>query len=340
MILDPDNPAIFVEEICKVYRPSPRWLRLLVKSPLTESITALNSVSLEVRPGEICALVGPNGAGKTTIFRILVGLTTPTSGRAQVLGHDAVDESLAIRRRIGWMPTSEQTLFKRHSCADNLRFYGRLYGGSGRALETAVGDALELVDLLHLANNSVTSLSAGMKARLQLARALLHKPDLLILDEPTASVDPVASFGILNLITQIVKERNLAVVLSSHRVDEIEALHSHVVLLNRGEVLFDGDLDSLTSRLVRAQLELEFGSEEAAQRAHTALSRLGHLEIAKGGERRLVVNTNPDSSVGQILCHLDGLMQDLIGVRETRVPLRELLAQVYDLANGSVGPES
>ena len=284
--------------------------------------------------------MGPNGAGKTTLFRILVGLTTPSSGRAQVLGHDVVGDSLAIRKRLGWMPTSEQTLFKRHNCADNLRFYGRLHGLSAQALERAVGDALELVDLLHVANNSVTSLSAGMKARLQLARALLHNPDLLILDEPTASVDPVASFGLLNLIIRIVKEKNLAAVLSSHRLDEIETLHSHVVLLNRGKVLFDGDLDSLTLRLGHVQLELEFGSKDAVRQARMALSRLGYPELAESGERQLVVDISPEASVGQILARLDGLLEDLIVVRERRVPLRELLAQVYDSADESLGPDS
>jgi len=321
--------AVSVRNVSKVFFPAPPWLRLLVKSPIKTEISALDSVSFDVGPGEVCVLVGPNGAGKTTLFRILMGLTTPTNGAARVLGRDVETESLAIRRQVGWMPTSDQTLFQRHTSADNLRFHGRLHGLSGSKLEKAVDEALEMVELRHAADNAVLSFSAGMKARLQLARALLHRPRLLILDEPTASVDPVASYGLINLILDIVKEGQLAAIVSSHRLDEIETLHSHVVLLHRGKVLFDGDLDHLRARIDKTNIELQFASERSASMATTSLSGVHTIESIEERGAAIRVVLSHGTPVGKVLKRLSGDLDDLIAAREIKVPLREVLADVY-----------
>jgi ABC-2 type transport system ATP-binding protein len=329
--------AISIEGVTKVFAPAPGWLRLLVRSPITEEIHALDDVTFRVEPGEVCALVGPNGAGKTTLFRILVGLTTPSSGRALVLGHDVVSESLQIRRRVGWMPTSDQTLFQRHTCAENLRFHGRLHGLSGVDLEKAVDEALDLVDLMHAKNNAVLALSAGMKARLQLARALLHKPSLLILDEPTASVDPVASLAIINLIMSVVRERNLAAIVSSHRLDEIEALHSHVLLLHRGEVLFDGDLDDLRAKVDRTVWEMVFTSPEAASQISSTISSAKSVEAIEVDGASIQVTLNHGASVGPVLASLSSHLNELVTTREVHQPLRDVLANVYGVADDGRG---
>ena len=327
--------SIEVREVSKVFVPAPRWLRMMVKSPIKTDIQALRSVSLAVEPGEVCALVGPNGAGKTTLFRILVGVTTPTTGSASVLGHDVVTDSLAIRRQVGWMPTSDQSLFQRHTCSDNLRFHGRLHGLAGSELEMAVGEILEMVGISGAADNAVISLSAGMKARLLLARSLLHKPQILILDEPTASVDPVASLGIINLVMEIVRERGLAAIISSHRLDEIEALHSRVLLLHRGEVVHDGDLDDLRAELNRPQLEFTFSSEESAASAARVLEASAAVDGVEVGGSDVHVVPVPGSSTGAILKQLDGRLDDLVSARETIVPLRDVLADVYGVSDRS-----
>ncbi len=325
--------AISIEDVSKVFAPAPGWLRLLVRSPISEEIQALKDVTFRVESGEVCALVGPNGAGKTTLFRILMGLTTPSTGRALVLGRDVVSESLDIRRQVGWMPTSDQTLFQRHTCAENLRFHGRLHGLSGVELETAVDEALDLVDLTHAKNNAVLASSAGMKARLQLARALLHKPNLLILDEPTASVDPVASLAIINLITSVVKERNLAAIVSSHRLDEIEALHSHVLLLHRGEVLFDGDLDNLRAKLDRTVWEMVFLSEDSARLASASIRSAPSVESLQFEGSSVQVTLTHGASVGPVLGSISGHLDQLLTTREVHQPLREVLANVYGVAD-------
>ncbi|MEX2624538.1 MAG: ABC transporter ATP-binding protein [Acidimicrobiia bacterium] len=301
----------------------------MIKSPIRKPVQALQAVSFEVGPGEICAVVGPNGAGKTTLFRILVGLTTPTSGFASVLGYDAVTQSVQIRRRLGWLPTDDASLLQRLSCGDNLRFHGRLKGLLGRELETAVQDALEVVGLREVARTAVLTLSSGMKARLRLARAIMHKPQVLILDEPTAAVDPVGAHGLLNLIVDIVRQGDLAALISSHRLDEIEALHSHVVLLNKGTLLFDGDLDDLRRDIDRPHLELAFGSQQGFLDARTHLAELEGVEVIRTIDNEIHVAVRRGVSLGPVLLRLENTLEDLLELRQVKVPLRDLLAEIY-----------
>ncbi len=325
-----NEPASVVfSSVSKTYLPSPTWLKLLVRSPIRFPVRALDNVSFEVGPGEICAVVGPNGAGKTTLFRILVGLTTPTVGSARVFGLDAVTDSLAIRRQLGWMPTEGGSLVLRLSCDENLRFHGRLKGLAGRRLERAIDRALDIVGLSKVADSAVVSLSAGMRARLQLARAIMHEPQVLILDEPTAAVDPVGSYDLLNLIVEMVKDHKLAALISSHRLDEIEALHDHVVLMNRGRLLFDGDLDDLRSRLDRPHLEMTLRSPQAGKAISTMLEARGMAEILESSSDKLRLAIHRDVAVGEVLAAIDGSLPEVLHITDVKVPLRELLAEIY-----------
>ena len=146
------EPLVRVVGVCKVYEPSPMWLRFLLRSAITDPVVALDDVNFEVMPGEICAVVGPNGAGKSTLFRVLTGLTTPTKGSATILGIDVVKESTSIRRMIGFMPSDERTLYLRHTCRENLRFHGRLQGMRLRETLARVDETLEQVGLAHAAD--------------------------------------------------------------------------------------------------------------------------------------------------------------------------------------------
>jgi ABC-2 type transport system ATP-binding protein len=321
--------SVRVSNLSKTYYPSPGWMKLLVRTNIKHEVTALDDVSFEVGPGEICAVVGPNGAGKTTTFRILIGLTTLTSGEARVMGYDCDRQSVAIRKLVGWMPAEDRSLIMRLSCAENLRFHGRLQGLKGEELKGRIKDTLAKVGLAHAAESSVFALSAGMRARLQLARALLHNPRVLILDEPTGSVDPVASHELLNLIISIVEEQKLAALISSHRLEEIEALHSHAILLDKGQIKYDGDLDTLRLDLDRLVVELVFASPDAAERARglMASGEFGTLVSADGPAVQIMLTGGV--GIGQLLTSLGSLAAELEHVRELKTPLRDLLAQMY-----------
>ncbi len=303
------------------------WLRFLLRSAITDPVVALDDVNFEVMPGEICAVVGPNGAGKSTLFRVLTGLTTPTKGSATILGIDVVKESTSIRRMIGFMPSDERTLYLRHTCRENLRFHGRLQGMRLRETLARVDETLEQVGLAHAADRVGFALSAGMRARLQLARALFHRPKVLILDEPTGSVDPVGSYKLVQLIDRLAREEQLSVLLSSHRLDEIEALHDHVILLDAGKLVYNGDLDDLRQISQRPRIELTFESPAEAAAAGTLLSSVSDVDtLTVDG---VVVRLFTELGTGRLLSILNGSLSTVRSVQESKISLRELLAQFY-----------
>ena len=304
-------------------------MKILVRTNLKHNVVALDDVSFEVAPGEILAVVGPNGAGKSTAFRVLVGLTSATTGKAEVMGLDCGRQSQAVRREVGWMPAEDRSLLMRLSCRENLRFHGRMHGMNKVDIAIRTEEALEEVGLTAFAEATPFALSAGMKARLQLARALFHKPAVLILDEPTGSVDPVAAHALLELIIDIVKQRQIAALISSHRLEEIEALQSKAILLDRGRIRYSGNLDELRKGFQRAQVELEFDSSEAARQAADVLTGSEHVESIAASNGLVTAIMKPRSRVANVLGDLGSSRESLAHIRDTRTPLRDILASMY-----------
>jgi ABC-2 type transport system ATP-binding protein len=324
---DPEN-VIQLSGLSKLYEPTPQWMRIFARSHLSEAVRALDDVDLTVRAGEICAIVGPNGAGKTTMFRILVGLTTATGGSATVLGLDADRDSEQVRQVIGWMPSEDRSLLMRATAKENLQLHGRLQGMPRRELAERIPHVLETVNLAAQTESVVAGLSAGMRARLRLARALLPGPRALILDEPTGAVDPIAAHGLLTLIMDLVKQERLAVLISSHRLEEIEALQSKALLLDRGRIKYSGDLDSLRREWERPEVEFVLDSPAAAiQVAENLLAQGLPVTVDATTARFRSAGTEP---VGTVLARLGALTATIRHVRETPMPLRDLIAQVYE----------
>lgn len=321
-----NEPLVVVQNLSKVYVPSPLWMRFLLRSAIDEPITALDGLDLEVYPGKICAVIGPNGAGKSTLFRILTGLTTPTTGSASVLGLDATLHSRRVRAVVGFMPAEERSLLLRQTCVENLTFHGRLRGLSPKRLATRTDETLELVGLSRQRHVSGFALSSGMRTRLMLARALLHEPRVLILDEPTGPVDPVAAYEFLKVIQKITVEQSLAVLISSHRLEEIEALHDDVLLLDRGRRVYRGNLDELRVAWDRPRTELHFGHQRAANDCAAILANDPEIELLPSASAIVIVATT--LRTGEVLGRLNSLATDIVSVRESRISLRELLARM------------
>src|SRR6058998_3451304 len=179
--------AIEARELRRTYRTSTGVFRRRALE-----VEAVRGISFEVAEGRLFGLLGPNGAGKTTTIKMLITLLLPTAGRARVLGHDVVREAREVRRRIGYVFGGERGLYERLSALDNLKYFGELYGLTGKGQGVRIGEVLELLGLQGRERERVEGYSRGMRQRLHIARGLLHEPDVLFLDEPSIGVDPVA----------------------------------------------------------------------------------------------------------------------------------------------------
>jgi len=197
--------------------------------------TALDGVSFEVRAGEVVGLLGANGAGKTTTLHILLGLILPTAGRVELFGQQPRANAKAALRRVGFA-SPEALMDWRLTVAENLRIYAGLYG----VARDAAAAMIERFELEPLAHQAFGELSLGQQTRAGLARALLHDPDLLVLDEPTASLDPDIADKTRGLLLQVRRERGLAILYSSHNMTEVEDVCDRVVFVHHGRVVAEG----------------------------------------------------------------------------------------------------
>jgi len=327
-MIQSDAPIVETVGLSKTYFPAAKWMRLLVRTPIKEPIHALHDVTLELGRGEILAVIGPNGAGKTTLFRLLMGLTTPTEGTGSIFGHDISKPEPKARRLIGFTSSDDRTLFLRQTVEDNLRFHGRLHGMDDEEIEARTSVVLGQVGLEDARERSGFALSAGMRARLQLARALLHSPRLLVLDEPTGAVDPIAAFGLIKLIRDIAQQDGVAVMISSHRLDEIESLGENILLLDHGKVRFQGNLSHLRQEFDGNVAEVSFASLTAAEAAYTAALD-GSGGPAHVSLRDRVIEVRPRDAVGSVILSMGAHAEGISRIDEPQTSLLELLARMY-----------
>jgi ABC-2 type transport system ATP-binding protein len=209
---------------------------------------AIQNVTFDAEQGEIVGFLGPNGAGKTTTMRILTGYMPPTDGEAVVAGYDVVTESLEVRKRVGYLPETVP-LYNDMTVFDFLKFMGELRHIPG--LDERVDESLEMVGLDDRADGFIGNLSKGMRQRLGIAQALLHRPEVLILDEPTIGLDPGQVVDVRNLIKEIGKERT--VLLSTHILSEAQNVCDRVLIINKGKIVTEDTPENLQARLVGAE---------------------------------------------------------------------------------------
>jgi ABC-2 type transport system ATP-binding protein len=209
--------------------------------------TAVDNVTFEVRAGESVGLLGPNGAGKTTTISMLTGLIRPTSGEVEIEGSPLTGDTDPAKRRLGLAP-QELALYETLSARENLRFFSSLYGLSGSHRTAAIETALKFVDLAGRADEPVQQFSGGMKRRLNLAAALIHDPDTMLLDEPTVGVDPQSRNAIFENIRGL-RERGKTILYTTHYMEEVERLCDRVIVIDGGRVIADETLDGLKRRV-------------------------------------------------------------------------------------------
>jgi ABC-2 type transport system ATP-binding protein len=253
----------------------------------------LRDVSLAVEQGDIFGFLGPNGAGKTTSIRVLLGLFQTDSGRAEVLGQPPGNDR--IQKRIGFVLEADG-LYDGLSAHDNLAYYSQLYDVPDP--ERRIAAMLELAGLTDRSGDAVATFSKGMRQRLALGRAMLHDPDLLILDEPTAGVDPAGQVEIREALLNMVRERGKSVFLSSHNLDEVQRICNRVALIHRGEIRLVGELDKLERDMARGESRIRTKDPVGAATLARIETMPGIRGVSQAGEA-LMLRADDDDSLSR-----------------------------------------
>jgi ABC-2 type transport system ATP-binding protein len=285
--------------------------------------TAVDGLSFGVEEGEIFGLLGPNGAGKTTTLRLLSCLISPTSGGATVGGLDVLKDQSAIRKSIGIL-TESPSLYERLTAVENLEFFARAYGMSDRgAISQRIREVLEFFQLWERRQDKVATFSKGMKQKLALARALVHKPPILLLDEPTSGLDPEASKLIRDMVGRLGNLESRTIILSTHRLEDAEKLCRRVMIIDRGVSRVMGTVDDLR-RKMGAVPRIEITLASASPAYAGALKRVEGVEgveAAGGGLRLSVATKDTDGTAPRVIATLIGAGA---AVREARIALPSL----------------
>lgn len=223
------------------------------------NLEAVKGISFSVLRGEIFSLLGPNGAGKTTTISMLSCLLEPTGGDAEIGGHSIIKDPMAVKRLIGIVP-QELALYSPLTARQNLVFWGRMHGMGGKALQEQIEESLEQVGLQDRANDRVEKFSGGMKRRLNIAVGLIHKPELIFMDEPTVGIDPQSRRRILDMVKDL-KAQGMTILYTTHYMEEAAELSDRVGIIDQGELIALGSLKELT-RLVGDQQTLRLDFDE------------------------------------------------------------------------------
>ena len=282
-----------------------RSIREILLHPFqrADRVQALRGVDLHVAEGEILSLLGPNGAGKTTLLKILSCLVLPDEGRALVGGHDTTDEN-SVKRLIGYVHSDERSFYWRLSARENLRFFARLYDVPSPRIESRIEELLSRVDLMGAADRPFSGYSSGMKQRVSIARALLHDPPILMMDEPTRSLDPASSKSLRHFILDQLQGRDgKTILLATHDLREAEVMSDRIAILISGRVREIGSVSEVRRWGVHERtFKLEIDAFEGPLEGPF---RILNDEPVSGGRRLTIALDDGDT--------LDGVLRALIG---------------------------
>jgi ABC-2 type transport system ATP-binding protein len=258
-----------------------------------------DSLSFSVAPGETYGILGPNGAGKTTLIRMLTTLLPPTSGRARVKGHDVVKDKTAVRTAIGTVSqavTTDENL----TVYENLSVQGKMHGLWGRSLSGRIERRLKEVGLWERRDQIARHLSGGMRRRLEIARGVLHSPQVLFLDEPTAGLDPQSRRTIWKMLEEMTSsDADLSIVLTTHAMDEADHLCDRVAIMDKGRILCEDSPEALKRGLATGErVEIEADREIAAAEREDILA-LGAVNWRSAGPRVVQFQAKPGKGIGR-----------------------------------------
>lgn len=285
-------------------------------------IHAVRDVSFSIEEGEMLAFLGPNGAGKTTTLKLLSGLIVPTSGTATVLGYTPWKREDAYRRRFSLVTGQKEQLWWDLPAQESFRLHKEIYRVSAADYESRLGELTELLDVGDLMGQPVRELSLGERMRMELIAALLHRPDVLFLDEPTIGLDVVSQGRVQQFLRKYQKEQGITVILTSHYMKDVEALCDRAIVINKGTVIHDGLLDDIVDRFSQHKIiELHF----AVSSTPNGIDRYGVVLENRPPMLRLQVEKQKVSGV------LSGILAEyaIEDVSVTERPLEDVIAELF-----------
>jgi len=297
--------AISIQNLSKTYPVPFRRVRAFFRRPVKQPVEALRDVSFDVKTGEIFGLIGRNGAGKTTLTKIVATLVQPTTGSVAVRGHDSVRDDEHVRREVGLSTAEERSFYWRLTSEQNLLFFARLHGLSDRAAKQTIKDLFAKLELEEVARRRFGELSTGNKQRLAVARAMLSAPPVLLLDEPTRSLDPLAAQRMREMIRSLAQQDPpITILFTSHNLAEVETLCERVAIISRGHI-----------RAIDTPTNL---------RALTSGSEVVHITVSNG-EKVSFTRQHNDERLDEELRKLQSRGAKIIDIETERATLLDVL---------------
>jgi len=287
---------------------------MIVLTELTKlynNFPAVQELDLEVKDGEIMGIIGHNGAGKTTTLKMILGLIEPTSGQVEVMGRDMTKDSLYVKQHIGYLP-EESSLYENITADEYLLFFSELYKMPRKLARDRIDLLLSSLDL-DKRDKLTGELSKGMKRKVAIARALLHDPTLLILDEPNSGLDPLTSFFIINYLKTL-REQGKTILLSAHNLFHVEYICDRVAILKNGRLVVCDTMEAIRQRLGRRQYEVIFKSDE----------RLDYEQ----NDGNYVVRTDKVSEIAALLDTISANKWALVNLSVTESALEDIYVQM------------
>jgi ABC-2 type transport system ATP-binding protein len=295
-----------------------------------KEVRAVSDVSFSIARGEIVGFLGPNGAGKTTTLKMLSGVIYPTSGTAQVLGYVPWERRDAFRRRFALIMGQKNQLWWDLPAADSFQLHREIYSLAKPQFNRTLGELLALFGVQELTRQPVRELSLGERMKMELIAALLHEPELLLLDEPTIGLDVIAQASIQRCLREYNKQRNVTILLTSHYMRDVEALCSRVLIINHGRLTYDGDVAGITEQFGQAKLvKLHFPDDQVPG----DLGQFGEITHQEGP----VVDLKVDRQ--EVARSLEAILERyvVLDVSVQDPPLEQVIARVFQEAASERG---
>lgn len=298
------------------------------------SFTAVHDLNLSVQKGEVFGLLGPNGAGKTTTTLMLLGLTEPSAGSAQIAGVDCTRHPLRVKQMVGYLPDN-MGFYSDMTGRENLRMTGRMNGLSGELLEARMDELLARIGMSHAADKKTGTYSKGMKQRLGIADILMKDPDVLIMDEPTNGIDPEGMRELMLLIRELAEKDGRTILISSHQLHQIQQICDRVGIFVHGELVACGDIATLGRQLEEQNgYQYEIAAGDQQHRLRKVLEHMEQVDRLEEAESFLLIHTK-ENIAGKLMHELMKEKLELTHLRKCSGDLDEIYSLYFEKAGES-----